>query len=401
MANIFDVGSEQADIAAAMGEVRRRLQERERAGITSPDLSIRLIGTRFEADTDAPDVQGTLVEVEAASRLDLQAIVRSSRPVLGPPINLFQRVVRRLTWWYTFPLMVQVALFQVQATRALKSLTRLVAGFEQRKIEERLQRLERRWQQGTAHSSERARASGARSSVEVPATSDQSHDTFLFHERWRGSAAEIRDRQRIYLQYFESGPVLDLGCGRGEFLELLQERGILAYGVDADLDMVLRCQEQGLDVRHADALAHLREVPDGTIGGIFSAHLIEHLDPAVVQELVAQAFAKLRSGAPLCIETPNPTSVVVGATRFWLDPTHVKPLHPEAAKFILETVGFQGVRVEFASPVAPEERLGELPSLEGLPVKVQEALQVMNGNFRRLNEVIFGPQDYAVIGWKP
>jgi 2-polyprenyl-3-methyl-5-hydroxy-6-metoxy-1,4-benzoquinol methylase len=135
-----------------------------------------------------------------------------------------------------------------------------------------------------------------------------------FEDRFRGNEEELKERQRTYLQYFQDKEnVLDIGCGRGEFLELLRECGIKARGVDLDLDMVLLCREKGLDVVMDDAFAHLTVLPDDSVGGVFAAQVIEHLHPRRVIELVRLCYRKLVPGGVLILETPNPKCLMVFA----------------------------------------------------------------------------------------
>ena len=171
-----------------------------------------------------------------------------------------------------------------RSVAAGEGATRLVA-----ELEERLTRLERR-----------ERGVGAPATVAAQPSAAAIPDYFAFESRMRGSTAAIRARQQVYLDDFRAAaPVLDVGCGRGEFLELLRDAGVEATGVDADADMAAYAQGEGLDVVQADALAHLAALPDGSLGGIFASQLVEHLPPAVLYRLLELAVAKLRPGGLL------------------------------------------------------------------------------------------------------
>lgn len=215
-----------------------------------------------------------------------------------------------------------------------------------------------------------------------------------FEAHFRGDEADIKERQRIYLPLFEGAPdVLDLGCGRGEFLELLHERGIAGQGVDLDLDMVLLCRDKGLDARREDAFAHLAARADETVGGIFAAQLIEHLDPPRIIEIVKLAYRKLVPGGCLVLETPNPACLMVFADSFYRDLSHVRPIHADTMKFLYEAAGFRKVEVK---PLAPVD-----PALRVPPLRPEDpALASFNQGIERLNTLLFGFQDYAVIGRK-
>jgi SAM-dependent methyltransferase len=222
-------------------------------------------------------------------------------------------------------------------------------------------------------------------------------DYFGFEERFRGGEEGIKERHKGYIEFFEEAQqVLDIGCGRGEFLELLTEAGIKARGVDLDLDMVLYCQEKGLDVVREDAFTYLQSLPDESVGGVFAAQLVEHLEPTRIIALVNLCQRKLQPGGVLIFETPNPVCLAIFARSFYMDFSHIRPIHPEAMKFLFESAGFQNLQVKFSSPVEPSMRI---PPLSGLAADAQ-ATEEFNRGIDRLNELLYGFQDYAVIGRK-
>jgi O-antigen chain-terminating methyltransferase len=228
-------------------------------------------------------------------------------------------------------------------------------------------------------------------------TPGPSFDYFGFEERFRGSEEDIKERQRVYVEFFkEAQPVLDIACGRGEFLELSTEAGIKAKGVDLDLDMVLYCQEKGLDVVREDAFTYLESLPDESLGGLFAAQLAEHLEPTRIIELVNLCHRKLQPRGVLILETPNPICLAVFARSFYIDFSHIRPIHPEAMKFLFESAGFQDLQVKFSSPVEPSMRI---PPLSGIAADAQ-VTEEFNQGIERLNELLYGFQDYAVIGRK-
>jgi SAM-dependent methyltransferase len=218
-----------------------------------------------------------------------------------------------------------------------------------------------------------------------------------FEERFRGSEEDIKGRLLPYVEYFRSvGNVLDIGCGRGEFLELIREAGLEGKGVDLDLDMVLLCREKGLDVVRADAFSYFESLPDESLHGIFSSQMIEHMDSGQIVHLVKLSHQKLRPYGVLVLETPNPRCLTVFAESFYMDLSHIRLVHPEAARFLLESTGFENVELKFSAPVQPSMRVPPL-SASGLPAG---ALEEFNRGVERLNELLYGFQDYAVIGRK-
>jgi 2-polyprenyl-3-methyl-5-hydroxy-6-metoxy-1,4-benzoquinol methylase len=220
-------------------------------------------------------------------------------------------------------------------------------------------------------------------------------DYFGFESRFRGSTDAIESRQRDYLHYFRGkGEVLDIGCGRGEFLSLLLREGIPARGIDLDLDMVLLCQEKGLPVVQADAITYLASLPDRLLGGVFLAQVIEHLSTPQAASLLARVYEKLNVGGVFAVETLNPESLPVLTRWFWLDPTHVRLVHPETLKFLLESTGFRVLTCEFRQPISESEQIPRL-DLPGVPAAELEAF---NDAIARLNRALYGPLDYFVIG---
>jgi O-antigen chain-terminating methyltransferase len=211
-----------------------------------------------------------------------------------------------------------------------------------------------------------------------------------FEERFRGDSEELRGRLGDYLPYFHGrAPVLDLGCGRGEFLELLRDAGVDAKGVDGNREMIHACRDKGLDAAVGDIVDHVAALRSGETGGIFAAQVIEHLPPGLIRKFLADCYRALRDDGRLVMETVNPESVVAFVA-FYRDLTHQKPLHPETLDFMLRAVGFREVETRYASPVSERARL----------LHVDSANDTLNQNFDKLNALLFGDQDYAVIGTK-
>ena len=188
-------------------------------------------------------------------------------------------------------------------------------------------------------------------------TSKGNTNYFLFEERFRGSRDDITQRQRAFLPYFEKcSNVLDIGCGRGEFLEILRDNGIGGIGVDSDRDMVAYCRSRQLAVEHSDALTYLESLEDKSLDGIFIDQVVEHLEPDYLIRLLALCHQKMKFGYHLVIETVNPLSFVSFAN-FYIDLTHKRPVHPETLQYIISAAGFRECEKKFFSPVPDEGRL--------------------------------------------
>jgi SAM-dependent methyltransferase len=218
-----------------------------------------------------------------------------------------------------------------------------------------------------------------------------------FERRFRGDPEQVL--QTLSDRYAEllsaNAPVLDLGCGRAELIELLTQRGVDARGVDSDPGMVAEAQARGLAVVEGDALGYLRALPEHSLGSIIATHVVEHLELDVLVELLELAGTRLRPGGVFVAETPNPASLIVLGNSYILDPTHVRPLHPSLLAFLCEGAGFRDVRLAFHEP-ATDYHLAEVTAPDA-----PEWVAQLNANVRRLNEVLFGPQEYAVIATTP
>ena len=229
----------------------------------------------------------------------------------------------------------------------------------------------------------------------------QEHVYLELERRFRGTESEIAERISRYLTLLEGrGEVLDLGCGRGEAIELLAARGVVARGVDASVAMVEECRKKGLRATVGDLFETLSREPEGTLGAVISFHVIEHLPADSLDRLVRLAWRALRPGGLLLLETPNPLSVVVAARNFWLDPTHRRPVHPESLRLSFQLAGFDPVERVDLRPFPAEQRLPEIP-LEGLSDDVRPVAHRLNELRDRLDDLLFGHQDYALIGTKP
>lgn len=220
-----------------------------------------------------------------------------------------------------------------------------------------------------------------------------------FEDQFRGSRDAIRARLESYLPLFAGqADVIDIGCGRGEFLDLLAARGISARGIDLNHEMAENCRARGLDVTEADAVGYLSALPDASLGGIFSAQVVEHLEPGYLLRFLELAFHKLRPGGRLVLETLNPACWVAFFESYIRDITHVWPLHPETLKYLVVASGFTRAAIEFRSPVPPEDRLQPIAVPAGADAGFADLAEAFNANVEKLNARIFTYLDYAIVG---
>jgi 2-polyprenyl-3-methyl-5-hydroxy-6-metoxy-1,4-benzoquinol methylase len=222
-----------------------------------------------------------------------------------------------------------------------------------------------------------------------------------FEDRFRGSADEIRGRLSSYLPIFEGGgPVLDVGCGRGELLDLFREHGIAARGIDMNASMVQLCREHGHAAERADALGYLQSLPAQSLGGLIAIQVVEHLEPAYLIRVLEAAFRALRPGAPIVLETINAACWTAFFESYLRDFTHRWPLHPDTLAYLIRASGFAQVRIDFRSPIPETDRLQPVLLPSDAAPGVVTALETVNNTIEKLNGRLFGYQDYAAIGWR-
>ena len=427
------------DVARLMEEIKERVRERRASGFYSEDEVRRITQMEIEVAESAPTFQDELEE--HLERLNdgwdtaAEPVIASHRAGVGALIVAVKKLLRRATRPYiTLILARQVDFnstllhllnaFVLPVREGLATLTRRLEELpldlqerltvehgerqrSQRELAKRLGVLTARLEDLRAEM-ERLRLPAPAAELVPPPVVPLDLGALptaayvRFEDRHRGTREEIRHRQRAYLDLFaDAGPVLDVGCGRGEFLGLCREAGIEARGIDVDPAMVVRCREAGLAVEQADALAHLEGRPDGGLGGVFCAQVIEHLSPEALIALVRLAHRKLRPGGVLLCETPNPACLTVFSGAFYVDLSHVKPIHPEAARFVLEAAGFRDVELRFVNPVPPDGKLQRLEPFWYMRRYEEVFLSQINDNFERLNQLLWGALDYAVVGRRP
>ena len=234
-------------------------------------------------------------------------------------------------------------------------------------------------------------------------SADDSLDAYKyvgFENLFRGSRELIRQRLEGYVSYFENASdVLDVGCGRGEFLDLLRTRGISARGIDSNEAMVKECRASGLDVVRAYAAAYLKGLPDSSLGGLVAVQVVEHFEPDYLLRFLDLAFHKVRNGGTIVLETLNPACWVAFFESYIRDITHRWPLHPETLKYLVVASGFTSASIEWRSPVPQHQRLQTIPKgVNG--GHSPELVDAFNDNVEKLNARMFTHMDYAIVGVK-
>ncbi len=375
-----------ADVRTVMARVGKALARWERA--RQPETPIYVDG----AEGDGLGIRW----LREPARIDTRFASGSARPVVGPAVRLAKRAVRRGISWYVEPMMAQQSRFNAAvldlAERMELAHERLLTDLDERlpALRDDIDALEARFSEGGGP--------GATGGEGLLPSARRLLQYRAFEDRHRGPYADIRTLLSFYLPLFAGRRrVLDVGCGRGEFLRLLQEEGIDAYGVDSDESMVEAARQQGLEVVLDDAVSHLLGTDDGAVDGVFSSQVVEHLRTDQVMSLLDAAHRKLAPGGVIAVETPNPEALFIFAAFFYVDLTHIKPLHPEALRWALEVSGFVDVDIRRILPVPDGARLDPVPD----ELASDPGWSTMAGNVERLNNLLYGPQHFAAIARKP
>jgi SAM-dependent methyltransferase len=224
-----------------------------------------------------------------------------------------------------------------------------------------------------------------------------------FEDSFRGSSDEIRSRVHDYLPLFEgAADVLDIGCGRGEFLEVLATYGIKGRGVDINHAMVERCRTRGLDVAEGDAVQYLDGLPDASLGGLLAVQVVEHLQADQLVRLLELAYHKLRPGSRIALETINPACWYAFFASYIRDITHVHPIHPDTLRYLLIASGFQRVEIRYREPYPDRHKLQAVPTqkLGAVAPALAEVGDVFNENVSKINALLFTYLDFTAVGEK-
>lgn len=357
------------DIDAILGEVRERIRRKRESGVYGPEVDAAL---RLPLPGGRPLFVEELGEPLPALRSAIDERVeydpRSRKPLVGPFITLARRFVMGLLRWWLAAVAERQERMERLVFRALLDLReRPNPGFD-----ERLRRLETEW-----------------SRYRRDLVAADLHSVY-FQARFGGDEPVIRAQSERFLDVFRGrGRVLDLGSGRGTFLQLMRDHGIGAYGVDVDERMVAHSRSRGLDAYTGDALAHLRQLEDASIDGLYARHLAEHILAGELVAVLRECRRVLAPGSPVVFVTPDPSTLTVGAHTFWMDPGHVRPIPPDLFRFYLEVEGYEGVELVTFAP-SEERRLDE---------DVGDG--AVRENMRYLNDLLFGDRDYAAIARTP
>lgn len=242
----------------------------------------------------------------------------------------------------------------------------------------------------------------------IPSTASDDVTYVAFEDEFRGPDEAIGERLRSYVPIFAGrSNVLDIGCGRGEFLAALKQAGVTATGVDANAGMAATARERGLNATHGDALGYVSSLADGSLGGAIATQVVEHLEPSYLMRLLDTLARKLTPGSPLVVETINPACWLAFFSSYIRDLTHVRPVHPDTLQYLMRASGFERVEIRYSAPVAEELKMRSiavpaeiLSSGDAAAVTITQIAHAVNANASILNSLMFSHLDYAAIGYR-
>jgi SAM-dependent methyltransferase len=413
--NIIEIRNNDINVEEIMEKIRENIRRRQTAGELPPDSDILNSPLSCSYTYPKPDDSLQRDFTYISSNWDIHNnsyTISSHHPIIGRVLVKGRQLVHGEIRRYIDPVISWQTEFNACTVRILTRVSNEQTEFDRRilqKIDIAIREIESKidtQQQNNNQLLERIThvLEERISKVQTQIRFDQKHrpakseiNYFLFEERFRGSREEIKKRQEEFLPYFKNCyRVLDIGCGRGEFLDILKEHDISGVGIDLDPDMVAFCISHKLDVVQEDGIAYLEKCEDNSLDGIFMDQVVEHLEPDYLVRLLTLCFQKLKQGYYLIIETVNPLSFV-SFVNFYIDMTHTRPVHPETLQYLLNASGFRDCERKYLSPVSDEIRLRKIANISTLDEAGQKNIEIYNNNIEMLNSVLFGAQDYAVI----
>ncbi|NWO19322.1 bifunctional 2-polyprenyl-6-hydroxyphenol methylase/3-demethylubiquinol 3-O-methyltransferase UbiG [Leptotrichia sp. oral taxon 223] len=379
--NDFEINIDNINVEEIMNKIRQNIKDKgylEEEKINNFDFTPKISEEdNFRYDLDILNqVWNINLEREVLSRNKL--------------FSFLKKVIRKLTRWYIVPMLQDQITFNSYAVRAINNLNKQL----DKKNEEIIKLLNERDEGIKRLLDEKDERIKKLEKIEKENNFDM--DYLAFEDKYRGSEESIQKLQEKFVRlYVGKDNILDIGCGRGEFMKTLLNAGKqYVFGMDINPQMVEKCKKDGLSVELKDGVNYLYDNDNLNLGGIFSSQVIEHLKPSQIVKLIKGAYKNLQEGSPLILETINPMALVTQTMAYTLDLTHRQYVHPFTIEMLLKEHGFKKVEFIYSSPVDTEA-----PVLKDNDMD-QKELKKYNEKIRRMHEILFGYQDYAVIAWK-
>jgi SAM-dependent methyltransferase len=321
----IEIKNDEINVEDIMRQIRENIKKRKESGAYTKEMET-LINEPLQAPCETSnagqdDLQQNLNYINSNWDVHAEYSISSHRPILGRLLVWGRKLIHGEVRRYVDLISGKQIEFNAHVVRVLNGC---VKGFDS-KVNEAVV------------------ATKKPSSYHI----DKVMNYFLFEEKFRGTSEEIKQRQSIYVEYFKNCQnVLDIGCGRGEFLSLLKENAIGAKGIDINEDMLFLCKKNGLDIQKAEAISYLQSLEDKSLDGVFSAQVVEHLHPEELINIVKLCYDKMKYGTFFIVETVNILNPGALAN-FFVDPTHKWPVHPEFIEFIIKDTGFRESKIVY------------------------------------------------------
>ncbi len=346
-----------------------------------------------EIKNEVQDVDDYLIALSEESNIikNLSEAPLYKNVLQGNKLNVFiKRLIRKLTYWFISPIVISQNTYNKRMITLNDTVIRLLQLYKDklalyetelsklRNIQNKIDELDTFDKQISGLSDRREQ---------------KKEINYLdFENRFRGSTEEIKARVERYFDYFQTDDyILDIGCGRGELLELAENHSIRAKGIDIYEPFYKLCKKKGLNVELVDGLNYLNTCKNDTYDGIVSIHVIEHLSSTYLIDLIKACNDKLKNGGKIILETPNPKSVYTLTNTFYIDMGHTKPVHPETLKYLLNEFGFEIIKEDYPEYARVNDGI----------FKYQENMSLeFNKKIDFLNNLLYASQDYAIIAKK-
>ncbi|KKK60324.1 hypothetical protein LCGC14_3025510, partial [marine sediment metagenome] len=300
------------DTNEIMQKIRTNIDEKISTGIYPENTPEILNRELISQNTDT--VSSSIEQMKNTAQIKADYFLPSTRPIAGPLINIAKKFIGKLLYLYNKDFVTQINAFNHNSSKAIEEL---------RKLNDR-----------------------DTSNINSVALWQENYERF--EDNFRGDSKDLKKSLSNYLQFFKKqSKVIDIGCGRGEFLQLLKENNIDSYGVDTSQVMVDSCIKKGLSVKKGDAIDHLEQVEPNSLGGIFSSQVVEHIKSHEVLRIIELSHQMLKPGSHLVIETLNPQCITVLNNNFTIDLSHERIIHPQTLYFFTKMIGFTEVEVKY------------------------------------------------------
>ena len=379
--NDFEINIDNINVEEIMNKIRQNIKNKgylEEEKINNFDFTPKI--------SEEDNIRYDLDVLNQVWNINLEREILSRNKLF----SFLKKVIRKLTRWYIIPILQDQITFNSYAVRVINNLNKQL----DKKNEEIINLLNERDKGIKRLLDEKDERIKKLEKIEEENNFDM--DYLAFEDKYRGSEESIQKLQEKFVRlYVGKDNILDIGCGRGEFMKTLLNAGKqYVFGMDINLQMVEKCKRDGLSVELKDGVSYLYDNDNLNLGGIFSSQVIEHLKPSQIVKLIKGAYKNLQEGSPLILETINPMALVTQTMAYTLDLTHRQYVHPFTIEMLLKEHGFKKVEFIYSSPVDTEA-----PVLKDNDMD-QKELKKYNEKIRRMHEILFGYQDYAVIAWK-